>query len=263
MTRIIPLIMCGGAGTRLWPASRENMPKQFIGLFGERSTFQDTILRVRDRATFDRPIIVSHEAYRSMVVEQLAAIGAEADILLEPCRRDSGPAILAGALHALARRADAIVLALAADHVVKYPDRFRGACFAGLDDVASGRILTFGVRPDGPSSEYGYIQPAGCDGEKPCPIVRFVEKPDRATAERYVAEGYLWNSGNFMFRADVLIDEYRHLDAATVRLVAEATKHRSNRIWQCSSIGCSSNKRRPVRSTVRSWKKHRLAQSLE
>ena len=88
MTRIIPLIMCGGAGTRLWPASRENMPKQFIHLFGDRFTFQDTILRVSDPAIFDRPIIVSNEAYRSMVVEQLAAIGTEADILLEPCRRD-------------------------------------------------------------------------------------------------------------------------------------------------------------------------------
>jgi mannose-1-phosphate guanylyltransferase / mannose-6-phosphate isomerase len=159
-----------------------------------------------------------------VVVEQLAAIGAEADILLEPCRRDSGPAILAGALHAMARNADAIVLALAADHVVKYPDRFRDACYAGLDDVASGRILTFGVRPDGPSSEYGYIQPAVCGSETPCEIVRFVEKPDRATAERYLADGYLWNSGNFMFRADVLIDEYRHIDAATVRLVAEAIR---------------------------------------
>ena len=222
MTRIIPLVMCGGAGTRLWPASRENMPKQFIGLFGDRSTFQDTILRVSDPAIFDRPIIVSHEAYRSMVVEQLAAIGAEADILLEPCRRDSGPAILSGTLRAMARRADAVVLALAADHVVKYPDRFRAACTAGLEAVAEGRILTFGVRPDGPSSEYGYIQPEVCDSTSPCEIVRFVEKPDRVTAERYLADGYLWNSGNFMFRADVLLDEYRWSDPETVAAVGAA-----------------------------------------
>src|SRR6202163_2475580 len=95
-TRIIPLIMCGGAGTRLWPASREVHPKQFLSLFGPRSTFQDTILRVSDAALFERPIVITNTAYRFMVLEQLADIGREADVLLEPMRRDSGPAIAAG-----------------------------------------------------------------------------------------------------------------------------------------------------------------------
>src|SRR6185312_15813854 len=122
--RIIPLIMCGGAGTRLWPASREVRPKQFLPLFGVRSTFQDTLSRVSDATLFERPIIITNAAYRFMVLEQLAEIGLEADILLEPIRRDSGPAIAAGAVFAEMRDSTAVVLALAADHVV----RDTGAC---------------------------------------------------------------------------------------------------------------------------------------
>src|SRR5580692_11052895 len=116
--KIIPLVMCGGAGTRLWPASREVHPKQFLPLFGARSTFQNTVLRVSDAGLFDRPIVITNKAYRFMVLEQLAEIGLEADVLLEPMRRDSGPAIAAGAAFAQARDREAIVLALAADHVV-------------------------------------------------------------------------------------------------------------------------------------------------
>src|ERR1700674_3126037 len=119
--RIIPLIMCGGAGTRLWPASREGRPKQFPPLFGTRSTFQDTILRVSDPTLFERPIVITNAAYRFMVIEQLAEIGREADILLEPIRRDSGPAIAAGAAFAVKRGGDPLVVALAADHGVTDP----------------------------------------------------------------------------------------------------------------------------------------------
>src|ERR1700730_17182711 len=114
--RIIPLIMCGGAGTRLWPASREVHPKQFLPLFGARSTFQETLLRVSDTALFERPILITNVAYRFMVIEQLTEIRLEADVLLEPMQRDSGPAIAAGAAFARARDSEAVVLALAADH---------------------------------------------------------------------------------------------------------------------------------------------------
>src|SRR5262245_32631724 len=133
MTRkIIPLIMCGGAGTRLWPASREGRPKQFLPLFGARSTFQGTLLRVSDPNLFGRPIVITNAAYRFMVVEQLAEIGIEADVLLEPARRDSGPAIAAGAAFAEGRDAGAVVLALAADHVVRDTTAFTEACRQGL-----------------------------------------------------------------------------------------------------------------------------------
>src|SRR3954462_11527426 len=130
--KMIPLIMCGGAGTRLWPASREVRPKQFLPLFGARSTFQDTLIRVSDAALFERPVIITNAAYRFMVVEQLAEIGIEADVLLEPMRRDSGPAIAAGAAFGLAREAEAVVLALAADHVVRDTSAFIAACRQGL-----------------------------------------------------------------------------------------------------------------------------------
>ena len=126
--RIVPLIMCGGAGTRLWPASRENRPKQFLSLFGNRSTFQDTLVRVSDDALFDRPVVITNAAYRFMVREQLAEIERDADILLEPCRRDSGPAIAAGAAFAAVRDPQAVVLALAADHVVGDEAAFVEAC---------------------------------------------------------------------------------------------------------------------------------------
>src|SRR6201997_1766519 len=157
--RIVPLIMCGGAGTRLWPASREVRPKQFLPLFGTRSTFQDTVLRVSDAGLFDRPIVITNAAYRFMVLEQLAEIGLEADIMLEPMRRDSGPAIAAGAAFAQTRDSEAIVLALAADHVVRDTDAFLAACRQGLAAVAGGRITTFGVKPERAATEYGYINP--------------------------------------------------------------------------------------------------------
>ena len=157
--KIVPLIMCGGAGTRLWPASREVRPKQFLPLFGTRSTFQETILRVSDAALFDRPIVITNNAYRFMVSEQLAEIGYEADILLEPMRRDSGPAIAAGAAFAEARASDAVVLALAADHVVRDNAAFVAACREGLVAADAGRIVTFGVTPERAATEYGYINP--------------------------------------------------------------------------------------------------------
>jgi mannose-1-phosphate guanylyltransferase / mannose-6-phosphate isomerase len=217
--RIIPLIMCGGAGTRLWPASREVRPKQFLPLFGTRSTFQDTLVRVSDESLFERPIVITNAAYRFMVLEQLVEIGIDADVLLEPVRRDSGPAIAAGAAFAQARDKDAVVLALAADHVVRDTAAFIAACRQGLAAAEAGRIVTFGIKPERAATEYGYINP----GDTVCgdvrAIARFVEKPDQAKAAEYIKAGYFWNSGNFMFRASVLLDEYRKFDAASVEAI--------------------------------------------
>src|SRR5437660_9300413 len=220
--RIIPLIMCGGAGTRLWPASREVHPKQFLPLFGARSTFQDTMLRVSDAALFERPVVITNMAYRFMVLEQLAEIGLEADVLLEPARRDSGPAIAAGAAFAQSRDNDAIVLALAADHVVRDAAAFVAACREGLPAAEAGRIVTFGVQPERAATEYGYISPGAAISGEVRSVVRFVEKPDPVKAAEYIEAGYLWNSGNFMFRASVLLDEYRNVDAASMQAVSDA-----------------------------------------
>jgi mannose-1-phosphate guanylyltransferase / mannose-6-phosphate isomerase len=219
---IIPLIMCGGAGTRLWPASRDVRPKQFLPLFGTRSTFQDTLLRVSDRSLFERAIVITNAVYRFMVQEQIAEIGLEADVLLEPVRRDSGPAIAAGAVFAQARDADAVVLALAADHVVLDTAAFIAACRQGLVAAADGRIVTFGVKPERAATEYGYIKPGEAVAGEVRSVAKFVEKPDQPTASDYIKSGYLWNSGNFMFRASLLLDEYRKFDAASVEAVTGA-----------------------------------------
>ena len=223
--RIIPLVMCGGAGTRLWPASREVRPKQFLPLFGPRSTFQDTLRRVSDPALFARPIVITNAAYRFMVLEQLAEIGLEADILLEPVRRDSGPAIAAGASFAQMRDSEAVVLALAADHVVRDADAFVAACRQGLAAASAGHIVTFGVRPERPATEYGYISPGAAITGEVHAVTKFVEKPDPQTAADYIKAGYLWNSGNFMFRAATLLDEYRNVDPESVQAVTDAVTH--------------------------------------
>ena len=223
-TPIVPLIMCGGAGTRLWPASRENRPKQFLPLFGPHSTFQETVRRVSDPALFGRPIIVTNGQYRFLVAEQLAAIGAEADILLEPVRRDSGPAIVAGSLFARNRDNDCTVVALAADHVVTDATAFAQVCAAASRAAADDRIVTFGVRPTRPATEYGYIRAGAAIGTDVFAIDQFVEKPDAATAKRYVAEGYLWNSGNFLFRAELLLEEYRAFEPDSASVIAQAVE---------------------------------------
>jgi len=221
---IIPLIMCGGAGTRLWPASREGRPKQFLPLFGKYSTFQDTLRRVSDPAQFGKPIVITNGQYRFIVTEQLAEIGIEADILLEPMRRDSGPAIAAGAAFALKRSNDPVVVALAADHIVADAPAFVAACRKAADAAAEGRIVTFGVRGDRPATEYGYVRPGAKLGEDVFAVEQFVEKPDVNTAEKYIAQGFLWNSGNFVFRAGVFLDEYRVFDPPTADAATQAVE---------------------------------------
>jgi mannose-1-phosphate guanylyltransferase / mannose-6-phosphate isomerase len=214
--------MCGGAGTRLWPASRENRPKQFLPLFGPRSTFQETLRRVSDPALFGRPVIVTNAQYRFLVAEQLAAIGAQADILLEPVRRDSGPAILAGAVYALRRADNPLIVALAADHVVTDPLAFTRICAVAGHAAEEDQIVMFGVEPTRPATEYGYIRRGEALASGLFAIERFVEKPDADAAMRYLAEGYLWNSGNFVFRAGFLLEEYRRFEPQSSAAVEAA-----------------------------------------
>jgi mannose-1-phosphate guanylyltransferase / mannose-6-phosphate isomerase len=228
VSRIVPLIMCGGAGTRLWPASRENRPKQFLPLFGRTSTFQETVRHVSDAALFGRPIVVTNNQYRFLVAEQLAAIGIEGDILLESLRRDSGPAIAAGAAFARRRDGDVLVAALAADHVIDDAAAFAAACSAAAPAAAADRIVTFGVRPTRAATEYGYIRAGAALGADLFAVEQFVEKPDAAMAQRYVTDGYLWNSGNFLFRADLLLAEYRRFEPDSAAAVAQAVEAASS-----------------------------------
>lgn len=224
--RIRPVILSGGAGTRLWPASRDTLPKQFLKLFGPRSTLQDTVKRVGDSSLFFRPLIVTQRDYRFLVREQLEEIGADAEIVLEPARRDSGPAVAAAAAIAAAEDPKALLLVLAADHVLAEPSLFVTTVCAARTAALNGRIVTFGIRPDHPATGYGYIRPGAMldDAAPAYGIESFVEKPDAVTAERYLAEGYLWNSGNFLFRADVFLAEYAEFEPKSAQAVAAAVR---------------------------------------
>jgi mannose-1-phosphate guanylyltransferase/mannose-6-phosphate isomerase len=230
MAKIIPLLLAGGAGTRLWPVSRDALPKQFLPLVGKRSTYQDTLLRVADKALFAPPIVITGSDYRFFARRQAEEIGIDVTVLIEPMRRDSGPALAAGA--ALARNSDpqAVVLALAADHVILDQEGFRAACRAGLAAAEAGQIVTFGIEPTAPKTSYGYIrrgQPlAAANGV--FSVAAFVEKPDAETAARYVSQGYLWNSGNFLFRADVLLTELKRYEPVMVEAVDAAIAAASN-----------------------------------
>jgi mannose-1-phosphate guanylyltransferase / mannose-6-phosphate isomerase len=205
---LIPVIMCGGAGTRLWPVSRESMPKQFVRLVEERSTFQQALDRIRDESIFDRPIVITNSDFRFIVAEQMRECAIEGDIVLEPIRRDSAMAVGVAAVLAGARDPTSTVIVLAADHVVRDTDAFARACLEAAAAAADGRIVTFGIPPTFPATNYGYIRPgAKLDGGTAFAVDSFVEKPDAATAGRYIADRYLWNSGNFVFRADVMLGE--------------------------------------------------------
>ncbi len=224
---IIPILLAGGAGTRLWPVSRDALPKQFLPLVGERSTYQETVARVRD-PMFAAPIVITGPNFHFFARRQAEEVGVEATVVIEPLRRDSGPAIAAATAVARARDPDAVVLALAADHIILDVAQFRATCLAGREAAEAGRIVTFGIKPTEPKTSYGYILPGDPIGGKGVHAVkRFVEKPDAATAARYVRDGYLWNSGNFLFRADVLLAELARLQPEMAAAIEAAVNNAS------------------------------------
>lgn len=218
MPVIFPVIMCGGAGTRLWPASRPSRPKQFIPLAGNRSLFQETVVRVAPLASTEATVLVVGGAvHHKTILEQLAEIGQTAVVLLEPEGRDSAAAMAAAALWTKRRQPDAVNLFVASDHHIPDQEAFRKAAKLASIAAAEGRIVTLGVVPTEPSSAYGYIAPASAGLAE---VRAFVEKPDAATAAQYIANGYLWNSGNFIVRADVLHNEIEGATAGLSEAVA-------------------------------------------
>jgi mannose-1-phosphate guanylyltransferase/mannose-6-phosphate isomerase len=206
MTTLQPVLLSGGSGTRLWPLSREAYPKQFLPLAGEDTMLQATWRRVAGIAGA-APIVVANEDHRFLVAEQLRQIGAPTpSILLEPVGRNTAPAIAAAALQAAAGGADPLLLVLPSDHVVRDADAFRAAVLDASAAAEEGALVTFGIVPAGAETGFGYIQAA--DGTGLRPVVRFVEKPDAATAQSYLrAGGYFWNSGMFLFRASRYLEE--------------------------------------------------------
>ena len=219
---LTPVIMCGGAGTRLWPVSRESMPKQFVSLIGDCSTFQQVIGHLGS-ASFRRPIIITNSDFRFVVAEQLRECDVEADIVLEPMRRDSALAVAVAAALAAERDPTAILLVLAADHVLRDAASFIKACSEAAAVAAEGRIVTFGIQATTPATNYGYIRPGSkLNGGTALSVEAFVEKPDAQTAARYVTENYLWNSGNFAFRADVMLGEIARFEPEIAKAAKSA-----------------------------------------
>lgn len=221
-TLITPVILCGGAGTRLWPLSREAMPKQFVELVGPRSTFQQVLARVTDPEQFAPPVIITNAEFRFVVAEQARESAPGARIVLEPARRDSAPAIAACAELVALTDPAAPLLVLAADHVVPDAAAFRAACRQALPAALAGLIVTFGIAPTHPATSYGYIRRGELVDEAVHKVAAFVEKPDAETAGRYVAEGYLWNSGNFLFRADTMLREFDRFEPAIKQAAKDA-----------------------------------------
>jgi mannose-1-phosphate guanylyltransferase/mannose-6-phosphate isomerase len=231
--------MCGGAGTRLWPASRAESPKQFLALTGEGpSTFQSAIRRLVGIANARRPIVVGGTRHLATIQAQLAAIGLDADIIVEPEPRDSAPAIAAAAVAIAERDADGIAVVVASDHHIPDAAAFRAAVEQAAVAAQDGAIVTLGVRPDAPSTAYGYVRSDAPSSAGVAPVAAFAEKPDAERARRYIEQGYLWNSGNFIFAARTLLDELDRL-APEIAEAARRALRESERSGDVRTLGPS------------------------
>ncbi|MDE2156343.1 MAG: mannose-1-phosphate guanylyltransferase/mannose-6-phosphate isomerase [Xanthomonadaceae bacterium] len=221
---LIPLVLSGGSGTRLWPVSRKNLPKQFLALAGNGTLFQQTIARTRQLPEVTAPIVVASEDHRFLAADQLLEAGIEgATIVLEPLARNTAPAIALGALQALQRDADALLLVLPADHLIGDTAAFTTAVQQAVPLAQQGWLVTFGIRPDRAETGFGYIRRAEAIGGHGYRVEQFVEKPDLATAETYLADGgYDWNSGMFLFKASRYLEELSTLAPAMLAAVRAA-----------------------------------------
>jgi len=228
---LYPVILSGGSGTRLWPLSRAALPKQLLPLASERTMLQETVIRLGGMVDIGPPLVVCNNDHRFLIAEQMREIGVEPlGIFLEPMGRNTAPAAAVAALTLLKRDPDAVMLLLPADHLINDVPAFHAAVAEGLKAVALGRLVTFGIVPDSPHTGYGYIQRGDAlAGTTARQVARFVEKPDGATAQRFLASGdHFWNSGMFLFSARQFVEEleqYRPDMLAACRRALEGGEH--------------------------------------
>jgi mannose-1-phosphate guanylyltransferase/mannose-6-phosphate isomerase len=233
---ITPVILSGGSGTRLWPASRSLHPKQFLPLAGDRTMIQETVLRVGG-PEFGPPLMICNEEHRFILAEQLRSIGVEpAAIMLEPVARNTAPAVCLAALKAAEGGDDPLLLVMPSDHVVTDTDAFRRAVNRAVMAALGGALVTFGIRPSQPETGYGYIRMGGRQQESAdiYHVDRFVEKPDATTAAAYLADGhYLWNSGIFLFAASAYLAELEQSAPGIVAACRAALADAANDLTFC------------------------------
>jgi mannose-1-phosphate guanylyltransferase/mannose-6-phosphate isomerase len=228
---LYPVILSGGSGTRLWPLSRAALPKQLLPLASDRTMLQETVIRLGGMVDIGAPLVVCNNDHRFLIAEQMREIGVEPlGIFLEPMGRNTAPAAAVAALTLLKRDPDGVMLLLPADHLINDVPAFHAAVADGMKAVALGRLVTFGIVPDSPHTGYGYIQRGeALAGTTARQVARFVEKPDAATAQRFLASGdYFWNSGMFLFSARQFVEEleqYRPDMLAACRRALEAGEH--------------------------------------
>jgi len=222
---IIPVILAGGSGTRLWPLSRKLYPKQLLPLIDDRTLVQNTLLRLQGLDEVADPIIICNEEHRFIIAEQMRAMDVSpASIVLEPVGRNTAPAVAVAALLAQSMDPEAVLLVLPADHLIGDPEQFHEAVRQAAMHAAAGYLATFGIVPSAPETGYGYILQGPAFAQSSArAIERFVEKPDLATAETYVASGqYFWNSGMFVFQAGAVLSELERFAPAIVESCRKA-----------------------------------------
>ena len=224
MSKIIPVILSGGSGTRLWPLSRKEYPKQYLPLVGDNTMLQETILRLEGLDNLADPIIICNADHRFLVAEQCQQIDIKnPTILLEPVGRNTAPAIAAAALQSLKQTDDAVLLVLSADHVIQDIETFHAAINIASNQAQAGKLATFGIVPTDANIGYGYIKASKNDDNGAYKVDEFVEKPDLKTAQSYLEQGnYLWNSGMFMFKATTLVDELTAHSPDIIKSVSNA-----------------------------------------
>jgi len=245
---ITPVILCGGSGTRLWPLSRRQLPKQYLTLYGNNTMLQETILRLKGLSNLADPIIVCNVDHRFLVAEQCHQIDIKKPtILLEPVGRNTGPAIAAAAIQSLKQKNNSVLLVLSADHIIKNVDAFYQAINVANQQAQKGKLITFGIVPTNANTGYGYIRSSKKNIDGAYKVQEFVEKPNEENAKKYLELGnYLWNSGIFMFKPDLFVDELNIFSSDTVKLVADAINNAKQdldfiRLEKKAFESCSSN----------------------